>query len=295
MNGKNVPQIVGPEYQNHWVQNQPQEIYHQDEGSISSTSLRYFLRSPQHFKAFHVERRQKEQTRAMEFGTMVHAMVLEPQEFLNRYTVRPSAPLNTKVGKALHEKWAHENQHKHLVSQDQMDRLVGIAEAITSHPYAARLLKGSDNEVSGYYRDPVTGLRCRIRPDALFKGGRGFIDIKKTVDADYEPFWNSIKKYRYDIQMAMYDEGIKEIQGQAPEVSIIIAIEEEYPHGIAVYEVDQSILSAGGLQYRQALDGIARCVSAAKWPSYYGNRPQRMTATDWFMKDVVQKTEREGV
>lgn len=289
-----IPAILQPDYQNHWIENQTNEEYHGSRDSLSSSSLKYMERSARHFRAFHIEGIKKEPTDAMEFGTMVHSIVLEPQTFLDRYIITPDFNLATKLGKAQHEAWQHENRNKNMVQQGRMDSLLAMVDSLTSNPMVVKLLKGSANEVSGYYRDPVTGLKCRIRPDSMNKNFRVLTDVKKARDASPEGFFRAIDEYRYDLQIAFYWNGIKEITGVGPDISCFLAVEEEYPHACAIHEVPEALLATGSHQYRFFLDRIADCIARNRWPSYNDDRPKPIEVPPWFQTKVQNRIEQLG-
>lgn len=280
-------------FNNQWTRDLPNDQYHRDKTSISSSSLRQFLRSPAHFHEYLVGEKAPP-TPAMITGTMVHSLVLEPERFRAEYVVMPDFPLRSKLGKAMHERWCHENRDKNVIREADMQMLVGIAKSLVSNPTIVKMLKASEKEVSGYYRDPVTGLKCRIRPDAIARGGEILLDFKTTKDASYDAFTRSIVDFRYDIQLAMYEQGIKEITGAAPVTTAIIAVEKTPPYSCAVYEMTEGILSTGNLQYRQALDGIKRCLERDEWPQYFEGAPQKVFMPDWFVNKVQSKIEQEG-
>jgi hypothetical protein len=227
-------------------------------------------------------------------GTNVHSLVLEPETFLKQYVVMPTFNRASRLGKIMHEKWCHENQDKNVITEKEMEQLLGIAKSLTRNETVVKFLKNSAKEVSGYYRDPVTGLLCRIRPDAIAREGEILIDLKTTRDASYEGFMSSMMNFRYDIQLAMYAEGIKEIIGRHPSVVALIAVEKEPPYSCAVYEITEGILATGNLQYRQALDGIAKCVVSGEWPQYFEGTPQKAFVPQWFINKVQSKIEQEG-
>ena len=106
--------------------------YHRD-GRISASGLKQILRSPMHYK-FNKEN-PRPPTRAMEFGTLMHTAILEPELLAASYVVVPDdAP--TKQSRAGKEWWV-------LFNQDAGDKIVINSEqqkAMTSEVITTSVL-----------------------------------------------------------------------------------------------------------------------------------------------------------
>lgn len=79
------------------------EDYHADP-SLGSSGIRELLRSPYHFWAAYRApgRPAPEPSAAMRLGTMVHALILEPEPFRSRFVMQPDGlDMRTREGKAL--------------------------------------------------------------------------------------------------------------------------------------------------------------------------------------------------
>jgi hypothetical protein len=68
-----------------------------NEEILSHSAFNEFMKSPRHFIAYKL--REKKTTPAMAFGSMCHCLVLEPNEFENRYIISPKFDKRTKLGK----------------------------------------------------------------------------------------------------------------------------------------------------------------------------------------------------
>src|SRR6478609_9326519 len=70
---------------------------------INASGLKRILRSPAHFQASLTE--PEEPTESLEYGKLLHFIVLEPELFEARCVVQPKFDLRTKVGKAGLAEW----------------------------------------------------------------------------------------------------------------------------------------------------------------------------------------------
>jgi exodeoxyribonuclease VIII len=167
--------------------------------------------------------------------------------------------------------WTDEHKDRIIVEEKQLDVIKGTIESVVGHKDAFNLLKEGKTEVSGYYRDPMTGITCRIRPDFLSFNLMALVDIKTTISCEKDSFSKSIWNYRYDFQLAMYGAGIKEITGKNVEYHAFVAVEKEPPFEVAVYLCDSEMISKGNADYRKALDALKRCLDEGSFPKYQKN------------------------
>lgn len=277
--------LAPPEFAPYWRENLPDVDYHADMSAVSSTGIRKILKSPATFKAHILDRLSPEPTPAMQFGTLVHKAVLEGTDFLKSYVVEPEFTGYTLDGKlSTRSKDATEKRDRWraeqalagnlVVTQKERDSILGIVRAIIAHEDAFALLKDGVTEVSGYYRDPETGILCRIRPDFYSSRYRTLVDLKTTSSIDEDDFSWSIWNLRYDVQLAMYGEGTSIITGAPVDHHVLIAVEPEHPYEVAVYPADQAMMEIGHEDYHAALRTLKRCIETNEYP----RRQPKMTS-----------------
>lgn len=269
------PEIVPPEFENHWKHNVPEEEYHSERSAISSTSLRLALKSPLHFYEFVVKGEQKETNDAMRFGSMVHMALLETDKFMSKYVKMPEfGDLRSSKNREAKERWLSDVPPGAMpIEAEKLDRLHRIIDSIQTyrHPETGEriivnLLKDAVFEASGYFRDSVTGLKCRIRPDILRMDLSAMPDLKTTRDPSPDFFSKEIWNRQYHVQMAFYAMGVKAITGREPKLPCFIAVQNEPPFDVAVFECDEVMMDRGAKAVRKGLDRIAECMSAGQWP-----------------------------
>lgn len=272
-----TPNLFAPDdFKNHWNELISNEDYHADKTAVNSSSLRRMVKSPKAFYSAFFLGNNDEPTEAMKFGTLAHMALLEGPKFREKYIVMPEfmeptldgklSP-NSKAAKEKRAQWiADQPSDAVICSKDEQERLFGMIDSLLSHEKAFALLKNGKSELAGYWKDPETGIRCRMKGDFISFNLSALVDVKTTSDCVWEEFRKSVEKFRYDIQMAQYDDGIFHITGKRPEHRIWIAIESKPPYEVACHEVSPQYQATGMHEYKKALRKIKECVLTNKWP-----------------------------
>lgn len=273
-----LPSIVGADYVNNWNSELSNEDYHKTFNAISSSGIKTFLDSPYTYINEVTDRQNgivKKETASMRFGTIAHLMILEPEKFRQKFIVKPNFGDQRKPeNKASKLAWEADVPPDSIVfnDSDEFDDFLGVVEAIANHSKAKDIFKEGITEISGFFRHDKTGLLCRIRPDFIStrKDLSMFLDLKTARSSSYRGFQKAIWEYRYDIQLAMYREGIKAITGSYPQHSGWVVVENKKPYEVAIYTASESTLSIGEMWLNHALDKLKMCIES-------GNFPQRQT------------------
>lgn len=256
----------------------PAELYHAIE-AMSSGGSQKMLRSPAHYKRMRTER--NEPTPAMQFGTVIHAGVLEPHRLADVCAAVPDDAPSRPTSAQLRAKkpspdtldaiayWTEFNARnggRIILSASDHARAMLTIEAIRAHPGASQLLAGAQIEGSLFWQDSRYGVPCKARFDARNLGG--LIDVKSTQDASPEAFARSAAAFSYHVQGAHYCSGARHVFGENPEFFAIIAAETEPPFGVACYLLESNALLAGGHRMSIALGRYAAALSEDRWSGY---------------------------
>jgi exodeoxyribonuclease VIII len=240
--------------------------------AVGSSQLKDILRSPAHFFAKHraPDRIPFEPTPAMQFGTVVHAAILEPDTLASVVAVMPDdAPdKRSKDGKAWHEAFARESAGRIILSAERHSQAITIANVVRADPTCAALLADCDFERSGFWTDRATGVECKFRPDAIKRDCSIIVDVKTTADASAESFAKSIANFRYDLSAAHYIDGALQAFASQPHSFVFIAVETEPPFALACYRADTTVTSKGLHDRDRALRRYAECLADDVWPGY---------------------------
>lgn len=279
-----------------WIENVPSEVYHSDRTAVNSSSLKTILKSGFAFKRNFIEGLQKPPTDAMKFGTTAHMAILEGDEFTKRYVVMPEFIGYTKDGKESKlskeakdkkEAWLAEQEllGSIVVTSEERDRLFWMIDSVMANPEAVRLLKNGSTEVSGYYSDPETGIRCRIRPDFIAHDLNAMVDVKTVADCDVDWFRRrrvEDESFMYHFQMSMYDEGTSIISGKTVDFATWLLVGSEAPYECIVVPMEQPYREIGGKYYHRALRKLKECMENNLWERQPGL--QSMHPSHWFMQ-----------
>jgi hypothetical protein len=239
------------------------DLYHSERAAVSSSGLKRILRSPAHFVA--MQNSPEESTAALAFGKALHAALLEPAKFRERYMAKPELDRRTKAGRELAQLIDAACEHKTQISQEWLDEIDAMVEAGRRHPQVAQMTQAGEAEVSYVWRDEETGILCKCRPDWL--NAEAIWDVKTCADASPAGFSRACAKYMYHVSAAFYVEGVFKLTGRTLPFRFV-ASEKDAPYAVAVYEASAVFLRTGGRLVRQALNRLRACRGSGKWPSY---------------------------
>ena len=269
------------------------EEYHADKEILGHSALVEILKSPKHY--YHRISNPHVPTASLEFGTALHAALLEPERFAETYIVSPKFDRRTKEGKADAAAW--EEAHKGAVSVDEAElrKLQGMQKAVFEHSGAKKLLSKCYVEMSYFWTDEDTGFQCRVRPDVLALDDQGdviaAIDVKSTSNASKDKFQKSVMDYGYDLNAAFYSDAIERAIGRRVPY-YFLAVESAEPYGVALYKAGQSMLDVGRDKYRSALQLLQWCRENDRWPSYqpFGEF-EDLEIPEWYARRLLTQDE----
>lgn len=135
-----------------------------------------------------------------------------------------------------------------------------------------QLMQGSKKEVSMYYTEPITGIPVRVRPDAIqFSeniGHNAIISVKSTSCESLSHFYYHSAKLLYELAEGMYLDVAEAITGRPFTCVIMIMLQTIPPFGVAALVWNAEDIEIGKYKYRQALQTVADCEAAGKYPGY---------------------------
>ncbi len=236
---------------------------------ISQSDLSFMLKSPRHYQWRDKLKRESE---AMNFGTALHAAILEPQRFKTQYLVEPEfysdgKPINRRY--EAHRKFLKDfraeaaTEGKRVVKPEELDSFIGMLTACASNPMVCELLHGGEQECVAQAK--WNGMLIKGQADHFGEHpqlGRIVVDVKTTQDASPGAFSRAIHNYHYDLQSGVYSKLF------SADAFIFIAIEKQAPYSVGVYRADDSIIGRGQEQAEQLINRIKECEATDVWPSY---------------------------
>ena len=91
--------------------------------------------------------------------------------------------------------------------------------------------------------------------------------MKSTENAQRTAFQRSCVSYDYDLQAAVYLEGLRIVFGRDFDFSFL-AFEKEEPYGVALYGAPDAMIERGQRRFREALAKFKVCRETGCWPGY---------------------------
>ncbi|MBY6104981.1 PD-(D/E)XK nuclease-like domain-containing protein [Ferrimonas balearica] len=251
---------------------------------ISSSALKTFDESPLKYKHQYIDGHKRKETPALALGSLIHSVVLEPDNLVNEYAVAPAADKRTKIGKELHAEHLALCKEKGLTSITEADlrKAVAVSDALHGDSLVAPLLVGGKAELSAVWADPTYGVLCKCRPDYWRESDGLIVDLKTTADAHPDAVERSIIDYGYALSAAWYVEGMKNL-GYENVRFVHVFVEKEPPYNRSVIEMDEDWLRIGQRQWSRALKGL---YGAKEWNSYPSHATQiiKISPPKWLKK-----------
>ena len=238
--------------------------------AVSRSDLMFLEKTPQHYR-YHMDNPEEKSTPAMVFGSAVHKLVLEPEDFHLSYAVLPAGiDRRTREGKAAYENFIQDAAGKTIISEEDYRKAVQMMEQVYKNPVAEQLLTGTHEE-SFFWTDPDTGIDCKIRPDCLttYQGKPYIVDYKTTDSCEDGHFERSCRKYGYKLQAGMYCEGMMQ-QNFEDYGFAFVAQEKTEPYAVRVYVCSPEFIREGYDEFRRLIGTLKWCQDNGRWYGYEG-------------------------
>ncbi|OXR46631.1 Exodeoxyribonuclease 8 [Nocardia cerradoensis] len=243
-----------------------EEVYHGDTSALSQSGAKALLKTvPAQWIYDWLHPEPVEVNEIMEFGSAVHSLTLG---------------VGAKVVEIKAENWTRKADQQirkeHRAAGEiplltaKYRRAVAMADAVRLHPVIGPRLEDSQRELSGWFRDPETGIMRRFRIDALHTTPAGAalaMDVKTAETADPNEFAKSIRKFGYDQQDDWYVEGLEEL-GVPGAAFLFVVVGRKPPHLVSLNTVPRAYVERGRERNRDAIRLYAECLAAGHWPDY---------------------------
>ena len=254
------------------------EVYHAN-SAISHSKLELFRRRPISYYRRFIARTvaRPETTEAFRIGSAAHCAVLEPDQFWQRYALRPDGiDRRTKDGKAAFAEFELANVGKVVIAKDEAGDVEEMQAAVQHHPLASQLLAAGKPELS-WRVEPSGSLALQCRTDwynpagCELSGGRPYVaDIKTVESLDSDAFRNFERacfSFGYHRQAGFYLPLITEIIGSPVFDFFFIAVEKAEPYGVAVYRLSDAATARGHDETITDLLRLQGCIKTQQWPN----------------------------
>ncbi|TXI79837.1 MAG: hypothetical protein E6Q40_15655 [Cupriavidus sp.] len=198
-------------------------------------------------------------------GTAIHDAWLLPAVYRDRYVTWGGG---RRQGRRW-EEFREQHAGKTVLSEAERLQVEGMLDALNSFkelPLADVRALG-ETEKSIFWVDQETGVPCRIRVDLLTPAMA--FDLKSYDDVRPSAFYPQAIRKGYDVQAAMYQEGIAAYLGRKLPFCFV-AVEDARPHGVWLYPASEDFIERGRRQFRRALQNYARIRETGEYSGYEG-------------------------
>lgn len=238
----------------------PEAEYHADRASLSVTGAKTLLKAPALYRWQQDHPVHKD---VFDIGSAAHALVLGVGASI------VAVDADDWRGKAAREERDRIRAEgaTPLLRKDH-ERVQAMADKLSEHTLAMRLLSEGEPEVSAYALDEATGVMRRGRFDWL--GPRVLTDYKTaaSVDpADLAGKYGAIRKWGYDKQAAWYTDLARDLGHPADAFAFIFQMKEP-PYLVTVAYVSDDDLWQAREENRRALEIFRDCTETGVWPGY---------------------------
>lgn len=208
-------------------------------------------------------------------GRLVHLAVLQPARFeaeITRYPRKYDGRKTADKDERARFDAAAALAGRTIIDADLYKQVLDMVDVLAGKPTISALLRAAtDTELSGTWRDPRTGVICKLRLDGIAPNlGRhdAILDLKTCQSCDEEEFSKTIFKWGYFIQAAMYLDGSRELGLDQIGHFAIIAQEKTPPYEARVFRIDEASIDAGRIERDRLLAIYRDCTERDEWPGY---------------------------
>lgn len=268
----------------------PAEDYHRQHDWLSWSQMKHLVppSTPAHFKA--ALSAPAERKRHFDHGKVVHTLVLgegdqyEVVHALNK-AKEPYEATSYDLVSAQRDRDRIYAEGKVPILRHELDAAEAMAAAVAAHPTAHALLTNGRPEVSLFWIDKATGVKCRARLDWLpepVKGKRLIVpDLKTAVSAAPSEFSKNAGSFGYWGQQQHYRDGIKACELDPDPAFVFVVVEKAPPYLVSIgqyHDRDDLRVARGNVERCRRL--FAECTATDHWPGY-GNDVHELTLPTW--------------
>lgn len=206
---------------------------------LSASALKAFAKSANHYLEYIAQT--YEPSPAMQLGTLIHCLLLEPYEFQRRYAIMPEVDRRTKAGKEEWLQFSAEHDHLELVKRETFDDASNCVAVATMDPILSSIM-AEPNHVEEELEGELFGFPFKARID--LETEEYVYDVKTTQDASPEAFMRQAHNLDYHLQAAVY-------RLMTGKVFRWIAIETKAPYNVAVYQQSEIAFSRSSSRLKE--------------------------------------------
>lgn len=248
--------------------------------AVSKSQLWAFAKNPHKWAALRGQERAS--TPAMDWGSLVDCLILQPGELSKCFAVSPHAEFRTDVAKA----WKAA-QTGTVIKAAELAEAEKAAAIVREHHFARMMLDGAMTQVSAVASGKESGTgerflgKCRmdIVPSLSGPFGDWLVDLKTT--SSLSNLERTISDFGYHVQAAWYLDMWNAASGQDRKRWGFVFQESDAPYEIAVVELDQDAIARGREWYLNALEAWCLCHKTNNFPSPFDDEIRVISLPKW--------------
>jgi len=203
----------------------------------------------------------------MSFGSALHTYLLEPERFDDDYIVAVEVDKRTKEYKSLSNEAALSGRE--IISGIEFAQIQAMTSSLRQHPLLQPLFAADHIIEKPIFWKRTTGLECKCKPDLIVPNFGIAVDFKTCADASIEAITRSVVNYSYELQSAVYLEGLI-MHYQEPYRFLFAFIEKEHPHHVNLVELSELFLDRGRKLFSQYDALYQECMKSGNFYGYEG-------------------------
>ena len=274
----------------------PDYSYHDDYSRISATMVKSFVRSRKKYAWVYVHEKMegKKPNKAMDAGSVVHAVLLERKPLKEVVLEYPASCLKSNGArnpKPIAQFEADHPDFEYFLKADEIDDCRGILSELEKHP-TYRFLQHEKcmREQSFFFEHKATLLPCRSQLDFVIVGnGIAYIfDLKNTVNWHPEEFSHYLGGTRRGsqlgaIQACHYSHGIERIY-ECPVEMRFVCVSPEKPYEIRVNRLSEDSKDVAEKFYEQQMADLSKCYETGDWTDPGEMEDNEVTLSPWDLR-----------
>lgn len=254
--------------------------------AINRSALFKITESPEKFK-YYMDN-PEEPTPALLFGQLFHTMALQPEKLFEDFAVAPLVDRRTKDGKLAYSQFLNDNEGKVIIDENTFKTAEEMCKALKENSFVKKLFAG-EKETPFFWTDEMTGEQCKCRTDVITEidGTNIIVDLKSADNAETEAFTRSAIKYGYDLQAAMYTEGVQKNTGKKY-IFVFVVIEKKPPYAINILQADELLMRRGYDIFRELIGIYHDCKQTNNWYGFLGkyNMINNLALPSYLAKEI---------
>jgi hypothetical protein len=200
----------------------------------------------------------------MQYGTVLHGRLLEPDSFESRFYAMPKTNRTTKSGKALYAEHIQAAAGRFTFPAEWLAGIERIVDNAHRHRRAHAILSRGEAEVAFAWVDAETGIKLKIKADWMTEDVL-VADVKSALDVSRDGFGRACARLSYPLSAFMYCEGVRVVTGADPRWAFI-ACEKDLPNTVNVFHDTEHFMRRGRAMFRTALRRLAECRARGAFP-----------------------------